>query len=644
VDPARGSWPVGALPEGPSTDPWRQVIHAVVAARRLESWALWAEISMIGRLISAWRSAPPVSNELPVDDRCDDADPALTARLNREILRVQRSVRGSWSGAAAELAPALASAEISLACGLSRMLSDRHVEAAEALIVQARLPRLRRLLRSGWVDRYKLTTFIAETSHLDAVVANAVERLVLGDIDPDDPDESAFVDVLADPARPGMGLPVIARMTVPALRDAIRGAIDTLQAEAAERRARRFRAERRVRCEATRDGTATLTAELAVEAAAAVWNALTLAAKAAQAAGDPRSLDQLRADELVARATGTRRRPPSPDDDPELHDPDDTFPSGRSNDFPSGRSNDANGDGTAANVASDDDRPLAGAASAKRAGRPLSVSLTLPLNSYLGLANDPGRLDGYGPVAAGLARQIIRETIRSEPAGITAITWRCVIVDDVHRTVVGVGAPITVPRHDPPPRLAELTRTMAPMCRFPGCRIRAGDCDLDHRIPYRPDDPRGDRGGGVTCSCNVQPLCRSHHRLKTAGLIDVRVLTGADGDEIPGTLEWTTRTGLRYRQAPTPATPASVDLDDPEVATAVAHAAVSNAREAASEAELARRTAVRVTSDHRRVSLEDHDREDRAWLASMADYTRHRIRQAADRAARDRDCGVDPPF
>ncbi|MGZ4626597.1 MAG: hypothetical protein ACXV3S_09970 [Kineosporiaceae bacterium] len=120
-------------------------------------------------------------------------------------------------------------------------------------------------------------------------------------------------------------------MTVPQLRDAIRGAIDILQAEAAERRARRFRGERRVRCGATRDGTATLTAELAVEAAAAVWNALTGAARAAQAAGDPRSLDQLRADELVARATGTPRRPPSPDDDPELHDPDDACAAGRSN-------------------------------------------------------------------------------------------------------------------------------------------------------------------------------------------------------------------------------------------------------------------------------------------------------------------------
>ncbi len=48
-----------------------------------------------------------------------------------------------------------------------------------------------------------------------------------------------------------------------------------------------------------------------------------------------------------------------------------------------------------------------GRARAHRAGRPMSVNLTLPLSTYLGLAEDPGRLDGYGPVAAGLARQII---------------------------------------------------------------------------------------------------------------------------------------------------------------------------------------------------------------------------------------------
>jgi hypothetical protein len=37
-----------------------------------------------------------------------------------------------------------------------------------------------------------------------------------------------------------------------------------------------------------------------------------------------------------------------------------------------------------------------------------------------------------------------------------------------------------------------LIRTGEPTCCFPGCRVRARDCDLDHRIPYDADDPSGE--------------------------------------------------------------------------------------------------------------------------------------------------------
>src|SRR5436190_14928345 len=62
ADPVSGSWPSGMLPPGGSTDPWAQVIHAVVGSRRLSGWALWAQLSMIARWLTAWRATPPVSN------------------------------------------------------------------------------------------------------------------------------------------------------------------------------------------------------------------------------------------------------------------------------------------------------------------------------------------------------------------------------------------------------------------------------------------------------------------------------------------------------------------------------------------------------------------------------------------------------
>jgi hypothetical protein len=567
---------------------------------------LWAQLSMIARLVVAWQVLPPVSNEFGVEDRCEQgeaADPALAERLNVEIGRLQRAAGGrfaqvawsggGWSGMAAEMAPVLASAEVSLACGLSRTGSDRLVDASEALFMQGRLPRLRRLLHSGWVEWAKLDWFVRDTAHLDVVVANAVERIVLGDLAPDTPDAPGAepgeeLDVLADPTRPGLGLPRIVSMTVPELRAAIAAAVAAIDAEGAERAAWNARAARRVRCQANQDGTATLTTELAVEAAAAVWNALTAGAKAAKAAGDPRSLDQLRADELLARTTGTPQPPPAPGDTPDPTQDANGVPDAASDDRPGETGDRASGEDTgpadaestdaagAAETVAVTDATGGSAGSAdggachacgqepgqarwRRAGRPLSVSLTLPLASYVGMLNDPGRLDGFGPVAAVVARQIIDDATRNSADAAAGITWRCAVVDDVHGTVLGVGSPVRVPRHDPPPRLADLVRASEPTCCFPGCRICARDCDLDHRIPYNPEDPTGQHGGGATCSCNLQPLCRGHHRLKTTGLIDVRVLTDRDDADqagqapiVPGTLEFTTATGLCYRRPPTP--------------------------------------------------------------------------------------------
>ncbi len=65
-------------------------------------------------------------------------------------------------------------------------------------------------------------------------------------------------------------------------------------------------------------------------------------------------------------------------------------------------------------------------------------------------------------------------------------------------------------------------------CVFPHCTRPAERCDLDH-IEAHAD-------GGVTCPCNLAPLCRGHHRLKTSGRASYRMLT-------PGTYHWTLPSG-----------------------------------------------------------------------------------------------------
>ncbi|NPC95715.1 HNH endonuclease signature motif containing protein [Nocardioides sp. zg-DK7169] len=58
-----------------------------------------------------------------------------------------------------------------------------------------------------------------------------------------------------------------------------------------------------------------------------------------------------------------------------------------------------------------------------------------------------------------------------------------------------------------PDKLAEQTRLAQRACAFPWCERPARRCDTDHVTAH------GD--GGPTCSCNLAPLCRRHHRAKT---------------------------------------------------------------------------------------------------------------------------------
>ena len=56
-------------------------------------------------------------------------------------------------------------------------------------------------------------------------------------------------------------------------------------------------------------------------------------------------------------------------------------------------------------------------------------------------------------------------------------------------------------------RLRARTGLLHTMCVFPWCTRPAAYCDRDHVIAHAL--------GGATCDCNLAPLCRRHHRLKT---------------------------------------------------------------------------------------------------------------------------------
>jgi hypothetical protein len=81
---------------------------------------------------------------------------------------------------------------------------------------------------------------------------------------------------------------------------------------------------------------------------------------------------------------------------------------------------------------------------------------------------------------------------------------------DTHLTVVPVvdlADHAGVDRYEVGDRLRTRVSLLHPVCVFPWCSRPARRCDADHVIAHA--------AGGTTCDCNLAPLCRRHHRLKT---------------------------------------------------------------------------------------------------------------------------------
>jgi len=140
-----------------------------------------------------------------------------------------------------------------------------------------------------------------------------------------------------------------------------------------------------------------------------------------------------------------------------------------------------------ADVASD---VLTGEGSAEPVG--VSVAVTVPVLTLLGRSDDPGTLDGYGPIDAQTAREL---------AGLAPSFTRLLVhpvssaVLDVDRTTYRVPA-------DLKKWLAVRDRT----CVFPGCGRPASGSDIDHTRAWEH--------GGTTRASNLAHVCRHHHRLK----------------------------------------------------------------------------------------------------------------------------------
>ena len=424
---------------------------------------------------------------------------------------------GRRDTSAESLAEASAVAEVAAALGMTEGSAARRVDAARALLLEGRMPQAAFLLQSGVLDWARVNVLVSRTQDLSVADAQRVEALVL--------------DVRT------RGL------TIGRFERAVDRAVLAVDADAAERRRKAARSGRRVAFYRDADGAsaASLWVSGPAEALAAVWASLDAGARHLRTSGDPRTLDQLRHDLLVTGCT--RGGLPVPQALVEeavsasagaavVRSRDVTGDTGE----PSAESCDSGGVDTPAWFTTP--RPDVAA----------HITVTMTWETLVGLSQAPAELDGYGAIGADLARSLAVDGV-----------WRCVAVDGEHGTVLGVGRTTFRPGYVPGRALREFTAVAAPECAVPWCHTRGEVCDLDHRVPHAH--------GGSTCACNTHPLCRRHHRLKSAGYL--RCAPSTDPRHPPGTCVCTTRAGRRVVAPPHAPLPADSGVPAPAAVPSV---------------------------------------------------------------------------
>ncbi|HET9899110.1 MAG TPA: DUF222 domain-containing protein [Streptosporangiaceae bacterium] len=396
--------------------------------------------------------------------------------------------------------------------------------SAEALLVASRdlsrLPSVLAALKAGVIDRAKAGVFAAELAGL--------------------PDRHAQV-IAAALWRPA------AKMTTGQLRAELKALALMVDPEAARRRRERARDEARVEAWQEGSGNSGLAGrELPTSEAIIADKRITAIARELKSAGAAGTIDQLRAAVFTALLTG--------------RDPATLLP------------------GPAPDTGSDTGSGSGASARARAGGWPASitgaVNLTMPLRTWNGWSQAPGEIAGLGPIDADACRDLADRLAASPRA-----RWCLTLIDDDGNAAGHACArsgPGSAPGKDPPkprssgplpPSLATWLRSLSVewlergtcthrrqvdgyrpsaalghlikirqrTCTSPGCRQPAAGCDLDHTVPYEQ--------GGVTCECNLGPLCRKHHQCKQAPGWHLTQTS-------PGSFTWTAPHGRAYEVRP----------------------------------------------------------------------------------------------
>lgn len=393
--------------------------------------------------------------------------------------------------------------EIGLALGQSRLSAKNRIVQATRL--DEVLPDTLAAWEAGRLDAAKVRAICDATSFLSPGHARAVQHRVL---------------------------PRAGQHSLAQLRAALARAVTAIDPDGAAARHRQARRSRRVALGADTDGMASLWALLPAPDATSAYHWLSRLARGL-GRHDPRSMDARRADLLVQLLTGQLTLTPTPHGDAAAPRSDHGAPLGVDPDGATGPDPDTHADAPghdatdSADQNSDSDTGCAaprqrrppGTRAPAPPGKPL-IHIVMPYSTLIGADDHPAELAGYGPIPADLAREIAADAV-----------WKRLITDPLSGALLDHG------RHTyrPPQALADHVRARDLECRFPTCRRRTLDTELDHITAWAE--------GGTTSDTNLAGGCPHHHHLKHDAGWTVTLHTDAR-------MTWTTPTGHSYTSQP----------------------------------------------------------------------------------------------
>lgn len=333
--------------------------------------------------------------------------------------------------------------EVQAALNLTRRTGETHADLAFQL--EERLPQVWQALHNGLIDLPKARALTDLTCHLPRVLAHQV------------------CDTALERATD---------QTTGQLRARLQRLIISIDPASARDRYDERLKDRRVISEMTDASTANLLGlDLPPADANAAMRRINRLARSAKQNGDPRTIDQLRADILLELLTGKSQ---------------------------------TGAKGSAGNRA--------------------VVDIRVDMSTLAGLDDQPAEIPGWGPVLADIARRIVDEQPESE--------WRITVTDDN-----GQLSGVVSTRRRPTVRQRRQVEARSPTCVFPGCRMPARHCDLNHEIPWAE--------AHRTTIRELGPLCRHHHNNHHQRGWNLKQIK-------PGHYQWTSPLGHTYTTGPDP--------------------------------------------------------------------------------------------